>query len=93
MVGEACRSIIPNMKKILLALFCFSGTLSFAQTKTISGYVSDSQTGEALIGVNLWSPDLKLGTATNVYGFYSFNTSGGQARSASHISRVCESRF
>lgn len=78
MVGDACRSIIPNMKKILLALFCFSGTLSFAQTKTISGYVSDSQTGEALIGVNLWSPDLKLGTATNVYGFYSFTLPEGK---------------
>jgi hypothetical protein len=43
-----------------------------AQSKvTISGYVRDAETGEELIGVTVYVPDLSLGAVTNVYGFYS----------------------
>jgi hypothetical protein len=38
---------------------------------TISGYVTDAQTGEALVGANVFVRDLAVGTWTNAYGFYS----------------------
>lgn len=38
---------------------------------TISGYVKDKETGEVLIGVNIYNRDLHLGTTTNAYGFFS----------------------
>ncbi len=39
--------------------------------KTISGFVLDAETGEKLIGANLYVPNLRTGTVTNNYGFYS----------------------
>ena len=53
-------------------------TWGAAQNKTLSGYVRDAATGEGLIGVNIWSPELKLGTSTNAYGFYSFTLPKGK---------------
>lgn len=42
------------------------------QTFTISGYVEDANSGESLIGVNIFNQDNSIeGTTTNVYGFYS----------------------
>ena len=38
---------------------------------TLSGYVLDASSGESLIGANVYSNGLKIGTATNLYGFYS----------------------
>lgn len=38
---------------------------------TISGYVEDEETGEPLIGANIYDPDSQLGTSTNEYGFFS----------------------
>jgi hypothetical protein len=38
---------------------------------TISGYLKDKETGEVLIGANIYIRDLHLGTTTNGYGFYS----------------------
>lgn len=50
-----------------------------AQEKfTISGYVKDAGNGEELIGVNVYIPQLKAGTTTNAYGFYSLTVPRGQ---------------
>ncbi len=38
---------------------------------TLSGYVLDAESKEALIGANVFVPKLKLGVSTNEYGFYS----------------------
>lgn len=49
--------------------FCYSG---FSQEKqTISGFVTDSRTGEALIGATIYDMESKQGTITNTYGFFS----------------------
>ena len=48
-----------------------SSSYSSAQTLTISGYVTDGTTGEALIGTNIYEADLQIGTTTNNYGFFS----------------------
>ncbi|MFK7905237.1 MAG: RNA polymerase sigma-70 factor, partial [Chitinophagales bacterium] len=42
-----------------------------ARKYTLSGYIKDSENGEALIGATIYDPQSKQGTSTNVYGFYS----------------------
>ncbi|HEY0653144.1 MAG TPA: TonB-dependent receptor [Chryseosolibacter sp.] len=44
---------------------------------TISGYVKDQQTGEALIGSGVFVTELKIGTTTNSYGYYSLTLPKG----------------
>ncbi len=38
---------------------------------TISGYVKDAESGEALIGATVYDAEYRLGASTNTYGFYS----------------------
>ena len=64
-----------------LALLLFIGTawpLAAQDKFTISGYVKDSVSGEDLIGVNVYDKERLLGTATNVYGFYSVTLPRGE---------------
>lgn len=66
------------MKKIaLIALLLFLFSSVFGQNYTISGYVKDGKTGEALIGANVFIKELSKGVATNVYGFYSITVPKG----------------
>ena len=52
--------------------------LSLAQEKfTLSGFVSDIDSNETLIGVNIIVPELQIGTITNEYGFYSLTLPKG----------------
>ena len=54
--------------------------LPYAQAQsnyTLSGYVADSASGEALIGVTVFLPTLKTGTVSNSYGFYSVSIPPG----------------
>lgn len=44
-----------------------------AQNFTLSGYIKDSKSGEALIGANVFITKLKSGTVANTYGFYSIS--------------------
>jgi hypothetical protein len=49
-----------------------------AQEKlTLSGTISDNNSNETLIGVNLFIPELKTGVTTNEYGFYSITIPKG----------------
>ncbi len=60
---------------LLLSIFCFEG---YTQVKyTLSGLVTDSSSNETLIGVNILFPELKTGTTTNEYGFYSITLPKG----------------
>lgn len=66
---------------ILFSILCFyySGTL-FAQSSqkvTLSGYVKEGGSSELLPGVTLYIPELKVGAATNTYGFYSITVPKG----------------
>lgn len=47
------------------------------ETFTISGFVSDANSGESLIGVTVYSDSLNLGTTTNNFGFYSLTLPKG----------------
>ncbi len=46
-----------------------------AQKITISGYIMDSETKEALIGANIFESSVKKGSTSNQYGFYSLTLS------------------
>jgi outer membrane cobalamin receptor len=53
--------------------------MAYSQEKqSISGYISDSKTGERLIGAHVYVKELKQGTATNLYGFYSLTLPKGE---------------
>ena len=61
-------------KKVLVLLLFLTSLCSFAQSKyTFSGTIKDSLSGETLIGVSVIIPELKTGTMTNEYGFYSIS--------------------
>jgi len=44
---------------------------------TLSGYVRDGESGETLAGVTVIDTNLKTGTSTNEYGYYSLNLPSG----------------
>jgi len=66
--------------KLLLSIFTIVIAYGvFAQTKsTLSGYVTDSKNGEALIGVKVYIPSTNQGAVTNNYGFYSLTVNSGK---------------
>lgn len=71
---------MPHLKKIISFLFLISFT-AFSQEKiTISGTVYDKASNETLIGVSIYFPDIKIGTTTNEYGFYSVTLPKGTYR-------------
>lgn len=47
----------------------------YAQKHTISGYITDAQTGEKLIGASVFDVNTYRGVSTNNYGFYSLSSS------------------
>lgn len=66
------------MKKTIFLFFFLSTIIAGAQEKfTLSGTVSETATGETLIGVNVIIPELQSGTITNEYGFYSITLPKG----------------
>ena len=61
------------MKKIFtILILSFIVTSSYAQKKyTISGYITDKNNGESIVGANVYCTALNLGVTSNTYGFYS----------------------
>ena len=56
---------------ILLSIAGICANTSAQAQFTLSGFITDSQSGEKLIGANLFVHGLNTGTVTNNYGFYS----------------------
>ena len=80
------RDVIMKRLKVILYRILLSGLiLSFttsvyasdAAKFTISGRVKDKSDGEMLIGVSVYITELKVGTTTNAYGYYSINLPSG----------------
>lgn len=66
------------MKKLLiLIVVCLLYGYTFATNFTISGFVKDAKSGEALIGASIYIKELKKGVAANTYGFYSITLPEG----------------
>lgn len=71
---------------IILLLTCLCHNLLAQQTHTISGYITDSSNGEALIGATVFDNLSEKGTVTNYYGFYSITLPENQVEL--HISYI-----
>lgn len=67
------------MKKILLILFAFfvSNSIKAQDKFTINGTLKDGKSTETLFGANVYVVELKVGTNTNEYGFYSLTIPKG----------------
>ena len=63
-------------KFTLLALMLVT-SITFAQTYKVSGEVTSTQTGEKLIGANVYVKGLAIGAATDANGVYEFNLPSG----------------
>lgn len=56
---------------LTLFLFLLNFAVIFAQSIRISGYILDNETGERLIGANIYDVASNNGVVSNSYGFYS----------------------
>jgi len=66
------------MRNLLLIVCLLITTVVAAQKKvTLSGYMRDAQSGEALIAATIYIKELEIGTQTNSYGFYSITVPQG----------------
>ena len=66
------------MLRNLLCYILFFPLFVVSQNHTLSGYVKDAKTGEALIGVSIFVEKESKGVSTNVYGYYSISLDAGQ---------------
>ena len=72
------KTKIENRILISLSMVLLSFSSVFADDKeTVSGYVISAETGEKLIGSTIYVEELKTGTVTNSYGFYSLTLPKG----------------
>lgn len=65
------------MRISIFLLVLFGSSYLFAQDITLSGYVRDAVSGETLIGATVVVDELKTGTNSNAYGFYSLSIPPG----------------
>ena len=66
------------MRKVIFLLLILNFNLIFTQKSfTISGYVQDSDSKELIIGASVIVQELKIGTITNSYGFFSLTLNEG----------------
>ena len=72
--------IIKNKQIFFLVftLFLFSTSICLAQNNSISGTITDSQTGEYIIGAGVYDTLSGRGNIANDYGFYSLLVRKGQ---------------
>jgi hypothetical protein len=70
-----------TLSLFILSAFVFSqennSSIQLKQKLTLSGTISDGNNNETLIGATIYIPELKTGTTTNEYGFYSITLPKG----------------
>ena len=66
------------MKYLYTLSLLFISVCLHAQRFTVSGTIEDKKNGEELIGASVYVDELKTGTATNAYGFYSITVKPGK---------------
>jgi len=59
-------------------VFLISASLATAQSFTLSGYIQNADTGEKLIGANIYNKANLKGTTSNNYGFFSLTLPQGE---------------
>lgn len=69
---------MPNIRSVLFFVLLLLPFISFSQQLfTISGTITEAASNETLIGVTVAIPELRTGTTTNEYGFYSISLPKG----------------
>ena len=76
-MGKIIVSLILLLCLPLISEGAGSHSPDLQKKVTISGYVSDKDNGEMLAGVTIFENNLKTGTSTNAYGFYSITIPAG----------------
>ena len=75
------KKIFTLFLLLLFSINSFSQDISSSETTnqkfTLSGTITDINSNETLIGVNIIIPELKTGVTTNEYGFYSITLTKG----------------
>ena len=68
------------MKKVIFSFFILliSSNVSAQIKYTISGYITDVNNGESIVGANIYCKQLNVGVTSNTYGFYSLTLPEGQ---------------
>jgi hypothetical protein len=64
----------------LFVILFYAVSLTGQDSFVLSGYISDIETNEKLIGVNILFPQLNIGATTNEYGFYSISVPQGDQK-------------
>ncbi len=58
--------------------FTLQGSEVLLPKPSLSGFVKDARSGEDLIGATIYIKELKTGTTTNIYGYYSLSLPQGE---------------
>lgn len=73
-----------NLLKLLLAcvisagyIYSYAGEDIGGKKITVSGHIRDKNSGEDLIGATVFVKEMKTGTSSNIYGFYSISLDAG----------------
>ncbi|MBN2520700.1 MAG: TonB-dependent receptor [Bacteroidales bacterium] len=74
------QPIYNKMKYVFMAFLFFILINSYAQYATISGTITDKETGEFLIAANVYEPSSLTGTVSNYFGFYSLRLKTGKTK-------------
>lgn len=69
---------MSNLKKIWIALLCAISFAVSAQNYTVSGYITDKETGEPLIASTVYNKTTSKGGVSNNYGYYSLTLPKGK---------------
>ena len=75
-----------NMLFMVMSLLCVQ--MIFAQAMTVSGTVSDAQTGEALLGAQVFVKGTFVGTTTDDNGAFSLDIEAGATLVVNYTSRA-----
>lgn len=67
-----------HMKYLYTLSFLLITALTYGQRFSVSGTIEDKKNGEELIGASVYIDELKSGSATNAYGFYSITVKPGK---------------
>jgi hypothetical protein len=68
---------MKTFKYVFFAICLIASQFSVAQRYTISGYITDNNTGESLIGANVYVKNPIRGTTSNHYGFFTITLEKG----------------
>ena len=67
------------IRRLVVLMLLMASVQASAQKITVSGYVTDSVSGERMINAAVYEKASYIGTTTNNYGFYSLSLTPGKA--------------